>query len=1073
MADQHTLWPNVEEIVLQDLKKLHSVVGPWDAVFFTGDLTQQGSPTEFAALERLLQKLWGKFNEWGFNPQLLAVPGNHDLVRPDDESDLALITLLNNWDLEVVQKQFWQNPDSAQRRLVSAVFEPFRKWWAETSIPKPDNVAAGLLPGDCSATFSVNGLKVGVAGLNSAYLQLAGGDFARRLHVDVRQVQAVCNGHISEWAKAHDACFLLTHHPSEWLTVNSEHQFLSEIHFPPERFVVHLFGHMHENRLTSVAQGGASERRKWQGSSLFGLELWGNEQKTKREHGYSLGELRSTDDSLHLRFWPRKALEKPGGGRKIERDVEGFFLDERDGGTEAVVLRSQSTRPVQPLVDAPMTFSTTRVGEKYDPRNPPFYVPYRKKGERVIGREEALAKVREQLTEGGRTAIGQTAVFQGLGGLGKTQLAVEYAHSFRDTYPNGVIWLTADQDIDAQLVDLAVKAQWVAPESEHSQKLEIARWRVRTYSDCLIVFDNLEDMAAIREYLPEPPAEPHILATSRMEQPHFSYVPIDLLDLDQSLRLLVQESRRTPETVAEWSAARAIASMLAGLPLALELAGAYLSRRPVPWHDYRALLEQNLRRALPQQLASLTGHAADIYSTLKITQQIYAEEPLLELILDVLTWSAPAPMSVELLTSLLGIENKAELIGPLGLGSALRILQHTPENNGYGIHRLVREVRREEHPLVEKGSWAAEICQRIADWFDGQRSEFLRLSRFEAEIDHLREWHAHSLEVAPKLSSQLTWLQAYPAFHREKPLAIKRCIELALKEYQQGECEDRQLLARLYNDLGYAFSRLGDGRRALDLAEQALEIQRNFLGELHNDTAMSLNNIASCQAALGRHQLALELAEQAYNIRCSLLGERHPSTATSLGNMAGYYYSLGDPRRAFELAEQVHFIRLNTQGERHPATAMSLDNLALYMCELGDPRRALEIAERVYVLRRDLFGDQHPHTAESLSSMADFHARLGDCRRALTLAEQSYAVRRDLMGEDHPVTALSLHKIGLHLHSLGRFPEAHSFASRALAVRQKIFGQNHPDTLVTLKLLSRIPGFRAPSKKKKMARRKR
>lgn len=88
---------------------------------------------------------------------------------------------------------------------------------------------------------------------------------------------------------------------------------------------------------------------------------------------------------------------------------------------------------------------------RYHPSNPVFHVPFARKGSQVIGRDKAIAKVRQQLSEGRRTAIGHTASFQGLGGLGKTHLAVEYTYQYRDSYPNGVIWLNADQDIDAQL----------------------------------------------------------------------------------------------------------------------------------------------------------------------------------------------------------------------------------------------------------------------------------------------------------------------------------------------------------------------------------------------------------------------------------------------------------------------------------------------------------------------------------------------------------------------------------------------------------------------------------------------
>lgn len=118
----------------------------------------------------------------------------------------------------------------------------------------------------------------------------------------------------------------------------------------------------------------------------------------------------------------------------------------------------------------------------------------------MVGRDEALEKVRQQLLEGRSTSIGQTALFQGIGGLGKTQLAVEYAYHYRNEYPNGVYWITADENIDAQLTRIAVAARWVAVESEHAIKLDVARHRLKTYSDYLIVFDNLESVDAIRDY---------------------------------------------------------------------------------------------------------------------------------------------------------------------------------------------------------------------------------------------------------------------------------------------------------------------------------------------------------------------------------------------------------------------------------------------------------------------------------------------------------------------------------------------------------------------------------------------
>lgn len=153
MSGQAPLWPNVEEIFLDDLNFLCEQVGSWDLVLFTGDLTQRGTKSEFDEVDKLLQKFWARFKQWGFTPKLLAVPGNHDLVRPEDPSDPTLINLLHSWNLPAVQKPFWDDDDSPQKALISTAFHNFTHWWTHTTIPKPSVHNSALLPGDCSASI--------------------------------------------------------------------------------------------------------------------------------------------------------------------------------------------------------------------------------------------------------------------------------------------------------------------------------------------------------------------------------------------------------------------------------------------------------------------------------------------------------------------------------------------------------------------------------------------------------------------------------------------------------------------------------------------------------------------------------------------------------------------------------------------------------------------------------------------------------------------------------------------------------------------------------------------------------
>ncbi|HEV2800213.1 MAG TPA: FxSxx-COOH system tetratricopeptide repeat protein [Pyrinomonadaceae bacterium] len=688
----------------------------------------------------------------------------------------------------------------------------------------------------------------------------------------------------------------------------------------------------------------------------------------------------------------------------------------------------------------------------YNPRNYVFSVPFREKGDQVIGREDALQAVREQLTKGRRTSIGQTAAFQGLGGLGKTQLAVEYAYRFKDTYPNGVIWLNADQDIDAQLTELAERARWIAPESEHKYKLDIARHRLRTYSDCLIIFDNLGDPQAIENYLPEPQASPHILVTSRVDQPDFNPVPLDPLDDALSFALLLQEADREPIGDEEERAAREIAEDLDGLPLALELAGAYLRhRRHVSWQQYRDLLRHNLRTAfLPGKLSTFTKHETDLYSTLKINEVIFEEEPRLKEILDLLTWSGTSPMGVSLMCAVLDVNNPLELTNAFGLGTALRLLQKTPDVESYSIHRLVGEVRREEIPLQERQDWVDDICQRLGDWFEKRRKDFSDLSSFEAEIDHLQAWQENARQYAPRHSSRLIWLQAYPSYHHGHYQETKKWVEKALELFEQGKEHNLKLKAHLFNDLGFCYSSLGNYTLSLEYRGKALEIRRELLGEQHPDTATSLNNVGVDYGKLGDHKRALEYKEKALKIRRELLGEQHRDTAASLNNAGVTYGKLGDHQRALEYKEKALKINRELLGERHPDTAASLSNVGAAYGDLKDYRLELKYGEKALDIYRELLGEQHPKTATILNNVGGAYGKLGDHRQELEYMKKALETYRALLGERHPDTATALNNVSGAYRQVGDYKRSLEYGDKAVKLHRDILGDKHPDTILSV-----------------------
>jgi tetratricopeptide (TPR) repeat protein len=667
-----------------------------------------------------------------------------------------------------------------------------------------------------------------------------------------------------------------------------------------------------------------------------------------------------------------------------------------------------------------------------------------------------LQKVRNQLTQGRRTSIGQTASFNGLGGLGKTQLAVEYAWEYRNEYPNGVIWIEADQEIDAQLTALAVNARWAAEASEHRYKLDVARKRLQSFSNCLIIFDNVERRAAIERYLPEPGASPHLLITSREPQPGFEPVPLAPLDENQSVYMLIQEAGRDPKTAEETIAAQEIAKRLDGLPLAIEIAGAYLHEMPtVTFDEFRRLLSRDPQIQMARNLlSSFTRHEADLAATLRISDRAFKQEPLLESILDLLTWSGAGAMGHALMSYVLGVD-QLDLVAPLAFGARLHLLKEELTSAGpctdhrYRIHRLVRDVRRANTPITNRGDWVAGISARIGEWFEQRRQDFAHLAQYELEFDHLRTWQGNASNIGDASAARLLWLEAYPAWHRGNYRESLRLLESAVGRLNSlGGMPE--LYAHLLNDLGAVWHLLGDNKLSLEYHEKSLSKRRELSGDLHADTAMSYDNLGSALSRAGDYQRALEFAEKGLSIRRELLGEEHPDTAHSYSNVGQVYHRLGDHRRSLEYAEKSLSIERKIRGEKHPETAHGYSNAGTAYDALGDHRRALEYKKKSLSINIELLGNKHPVMASVYSAIAGTYSYLDDHSRSLDYAQKSLSLRREQLGEEHPDTATSYNHLGTVYGNLGDHRRALKLHQAGLKIAIAILGPTHPDTIKIL-----------------------
>ena len=748
--------------------------------------------------------------------------------------------------------------------------------------------------------------------------------------------------------------------------------------------------------------------------------------------------------------------------------------------SEAMTIRLESAASANITLQAVGTAA-------YSPANACFTVPHRRKGDKAIGHTETLDDLRESFLESS-SKYGNAVVVQGFGGIGKTQVAVEYAFEFQSAYPNGVIWLEADGDLESQLTRLAVEANWVHPDTEHRDKLEIAANRLKKYSDCLIVFDNVSSLAEIERFLPLPSANPHLLMTSQVELPGIEPFPIEVLELNDAVEMLRSESGRNFEAEGDLAVATEIAELLGRTPLALELSGAYLKHRPtVALRDYAESLEHEFRDTLQKSgrhLASFTGHDADVFRTILQTEKVLNDEEHLQSILDVLTWSGATSIGESLLAALVGVEPH-KLSQALGLAASLRIveaIETSPHNDRrYRIHRLVAQVRRDEFAKKMPSEAISKICHRLGSWFEKIRLDFVQLPAFEAEFDHLVAWLKNAEGLSKFEEARLTWLKAYPPYYRGKYEAAETPLQRAfdlLNSIHESERADEVLLleSHIRNDLATILAELdrGDGivehyRRAVEIRKsvlgenapetamclsnwaiqlkdpnerlkyelEALRIREQSLGEANEWTSNSYRNVSLCYLALDKNDDAISSALKAVNSARSLRGSgiaEHPELGRAKRQLSDCYLAAGDKHSALAAASEGLAILQRALGENHPDTLRShqQDGRCLYRLEKYE--ECVAISRDVLRRTQETWGDRHRKTCDALANLAHALLAAGQPKEALPVAIDSYNIAEGNYGAASVEMTPFLNIAGRTSFIVGRWHEALKYSERELGI---------------------------------------
>ncbi|OYU55519.1 MAG: hypothetical protein CFE25_11400 [Chitinophagaceae bacterium BSSC1] len=319
---QNILWPKIKKELFKDLEFIKSEIGKIDIVFFSGDLTQSGKKEEFDELTALLKELWSHFATLGSEPYLVAIPGNHDLTRPDRTKAAAKVLISYQSD-EEFKTLFWDTIDKKSEyiELINQCFKNFTDWYKNVDLPKLP-MKDGILPGDFSIDTELNEIQLKIVGLNTAFLELSSGDFLGKLAIHPRQLIQLTSQSPLDWIENSDLSILMTHHDPSWYDEQTNQYYNNDIN-PAPTFYNHLCGHLHKANSSRSGLIGSESRRIQLAPSLFGLKKYNND--LDRIHGYFAGSFEIIEDMLYEKFYPRIGQLNYGGNYRIVQD-SGFDL---------------------------------------------------------------------------------------------------------------------------------------------------------------------------------------------------------------------------------------------------------------------------------------------------------------------------------------------------------------------------------------------------------------------------------------------------------------------------------------------------------------------------------------------------------------------------------------------------------------------------------------------------------------------------------------------------------------------------------------------------------------------------
>ncbi|MGK7945989.1 MAG: tetratricopeptide repeat protein [Microcystaceae cyanobacterium] len=664
-----------------------------------------------------------------------------------------------------------------------------------------------------------------------------------------------------------------------------------------------------------------------------------------------------------------------------------------------------------------------------------------------VGRETELTAIHEIL----KTSKGViVCAVEGLGGIGKSALALRYAEEYLDFY-------TAQYWIGLQVFDLATEVVKFAgkylqiPENFTGESLATqCQWYWENWlpkeGNLLVILDNVSGVESIPEAALPRNERIKVLVTTRERNLNvqFESYPLETLPLDKCeelLRKIVGKKKveKEKDIVAE------ICETVGYLPLGVELLGEYLSKKR--YLSFGKLQgELNLKHdALNKKREYKEISNLGVIAAIDLTWQGLTEAS--QKVGMFLAVFAPTEIGWELIEEI----GKAAAITEEELETAreeldnFHLIKATNEDcDFYTVHPLVREFfalqlnERSDAKSLYEQAFIVKLLSVAKDIPYALTVD--KVKQLDPIIPHLKHLSETLLDEIPNPEDNLfcvfVGIARYYNGQGQYELAeipYQRCV----KEIKSRLGEDSEYYSSSLGNLAILYESQGRYTEAEPLYIRALSIDEQQLGENHLSIATGLNNLGSLYHNQGRYSEAEPLLIRALSITEQQLEENHPSTATSLNNLAGLYFAQRDYSEAEPLYIRALSIWEQQLGKNHPYIAQSLNNLAGLYHYQGRYSKAEPLYIRALSIREQQLVENHPDTAQSLNNLAGLYRSQGRYSKAKPLYMRAINILQNTVGNDHPNTQMVMRNYRMMLSQSQLQPSLDKILKEKIIKRKK------------------------------------